>query len=234
VDSHNPLNQIELLNVESHRDLMITRDVADHPNFVNVFLNEFTAASACCPIFFAKDANTGEFYTGALFGFRQGELLVDGADKGKAAFRPLDLVRQGFFASDENIAFDPSSPRFGPGATIRVFDEDGQPTNALRNIQRAIGEVIGGRAATKAFIQEMLSLNVVEPIDVSLAFDDGETLTLVGLYTVSREALMDLDDATVLRLYRNWYIQAAWCVAFSQNQVAVLAQRRNERLATGF
>jgi len=234
VDSHNPLNSVELLNVETHANLMITRDVADHPNFVNVFLNEFTAASASCPIFFAKDINTGDFYAGALFGFRQGELLVDGADKGKAAFRPVDLLRHRFFASGDNIAFDPSSPRFGPDATIRIFDEDGQPTDALRNIQRAIGEVIAGQAATKAFIREMLSLNVIEPIDISLSFDDGEPLTLVGLYTVSREALMDLDDATVLRLYRNWYIQAAWCVAFSQNQVAVLAQRRNERLAAGF
>ena len=234
MNSSNPLNRTELLNAELHTSLMITRDAVDHPNFVNVFLNEFPAASACCPLFLAKDANTGEFYAAALFGFKQRELLVDGADTGKAAFHPLDLVRQGFFASDDNIAIDPSSPRFGPGATVRLFDEDGQPSAALRNIQRAIGEVIAGRAATRAFIQEMLTLKLVEPIDITLSFDDGEKLTLDGLYTVSREALMDLDDATVLRLYRNWYIQAAWCMAFSLNQVSVLAGRRNARLAAGF
>ena len=233
MEDHKVLNQYEILNSETHRDLMIGTGVAAYPNFVNIFLSEFPAAASSCPIFFAKDANTGEFYAAALFGFRKGELLVDGAEQGKAAFRPLDLLRQGFFASEENIAIDPSHPRFGPGATIRLFDEDGQPTGALRNIQRVIGGVMTGRDETKAFIKEMLDLKVIEPIDIDLSFDDGEKLSLDGLYAVSRDALLDLDDATVVRLYRNFYIQAAWCAAFSLNQVAVLARRRNEQLAAG-
>jgi hypothetical protein len=227
-------NRYEILNTDLHRDLTIRTGITDHPHFVNIFLSEFPAAAASCPIFLAKNAETGEFYTAALFGFRKGELLVEGAEEGRAAFRPLDLIRQGFYASDDNIAIDRSHPRFGPGATIRLFDEDGSPTDALRNVQQAIGAVMAGSEATKAFIREMLSLKVIEPIDITLSFDDGENLTLDGLYTVSREALMDLDDATVVQLYRKWYIQAAWCMAFSLDQVGVLARRRNERLASGF
>ena len=97
------------------------------------------AAAALCPIFFAKDAQTGEFYVGAMFGFQAGELLVEGADRRDALFRPLDLQRQGFFVSDENIAVDLAHPRFGEGASIRLFEEDGQPTEPMRRVQWALG-----------------------------------------------------------------------------------------------
>ena len=42
---------------------------------------------------------------------------------------------------------------------------------------------------TRDFIRELLALKLIEPIDISLAFDDGQKIQLDGLYTVSRDAL---------------------------------------------
>ena len=226
------MEQLETLNTEAHKTLRMHAAAGEHPPFVMIVLNEFPAAAAVCPIFFAKDPSTGQFYAGAMFGFRPGELLVEGAGEGDAPFRPLDLVRQGFFVADENIAIDPTHPRFGENGPIALFEEDGQPSEAIRRVQWALGQLKAGMDATRDFVRELLTLKLIEPVDISLGFDDGQRLQLEGLYTVSRDAMNDLGDATITRLFRNGYLQAALSMTFSLNQVAVLARRRNARLAT--
>lgn len=223
--------QMEILNNVAHRGLRIRPDLGEpHPHFTPIVMNEFPAAASACPIFFAKDPATGEFYVAALFGFEPGELLVEGAQASRSLFQPLDLQRRGFFTAEENIAIDTAHPRFGPGASLALFEDDGAPSGILRKIQRALGELTAGIDATRAFIKELLRLKLIEPIDASLKFDDGKNLTLEGLYTVSRDGLNDLADDEVLGLYRKSYLQAAMCMTFSLNQIAVLAQRRNDRL----
>ena len=222
--------KLELLSKEAHSDMRMRPDATGHPPFVMITINEFPAAAAVCPIFLSKDPATGEFYAGALFGFAAGEWLAQGADNEKPLFQPLELRRQGFFISDENIAIDVSHPRFGAGATIALFEPDGEPTDAMRSIQQALGQLKAGVDATQALIRELLDLKLIEPIDIDLRFDDGEQLRLDGLYTVSRDGLSELSDAAVLTLFRRGHLQAAYCMSFSLNQVAVLAQRRNDRL----
>jgi hypothetical protein len=221
---------LELLNSETHRAVKMY-PLVDHPAFVRITVDEFPAAAAVCPIFLNKDSQSGDFYAGAMFGFAQGELLVEGADQRDALFRPLELQRQGFFIADENIAVDLAHPRFGSGAPVALFDEDGAPSEAMRRVQWALGQLKAGTAATDAFIRALLELRLVEPVDISLAFDDGQKLQLDGLYTVSREALAGLADAEVVTLFRNGHLPAAYAMAFSLNQVGVLARRRNARLA---
>lgn len=225
---------LEILNNAVHRHFRLTAGPGVvHPHFVMVVIGEYPAAASACPIFFAKDAATGEFYTAALFGFEPGETLFESgrrADGSDAVFRPLELQRQGFFTAGENIAIDSSHPRFGSGASIALFDDDGMPSEALRKIQSVLGQLHAGVDATRAFIAELMRLRLIEPVDISLRFDDGKQLRLDGLYTVSRDGLNDLPDEDVVRLFRMGFLQAAMCVSFSLNQIAVLAQRRNERL----
>lgn len=222
--------QLEILNDEAHRDLRMRIDPGiQRPSFVMIVVGEFAVAATTCPIFLAKDSATGEFYAGALFGFQPGEILVDQADAGGPSFQPLELQRQGFYASGSNIALDPAHPRFGSGATIALF-EDGTPSNALRKMQRTIGQLIGGTEETRDFVKEILRLDLVEPVDISLEFDDGQRLTLDGLYTISRDNLNALSDSDTIALFRRGYLQAAIVMSASLNQVDVLARRRNHRL----
>jgi hypothetical protein len=224
--------KLEILNTEAHRAVRMKSQAGDHPTFVGIVLSEVPAAAAVCPVFFSKHPETGQFYAGAMFGFRPGELLVEGAEAGKALFRPLELQRQGFFIAEENIAIDVDHPRFGEGASIPLFDDAGEPSDSLRRIQVALGQLKAGAEATNDFIRELMALKLLEPIDVSLQFDDGETLQLDGLYTVSRDGLNELDDAQLVGLFRKGYLQAALCISLSMSQVGALAHRRNQLLTS--
>lgn len=221
--------KLEPLNVEDHRHVQMSAPVADDRIFVPIVANEFAAAAVACPVFLAKSAETGRFYAGAMFGFRADEPPLIAYE----GFRPFDVERQGFFISGEDIAIEVDNPRFSKSAGEPLFDEEGQPRDPLRRIQHILGMLHAGVEQTDSFIQSLLDLRLIEPIDISLHFDDGETLQLDGLYTASRDALHELDDADVLKLFRNGHLQLAYTMLASVQHVPLMARRRNERLAQG-
>ena len=224
---------LDILNSEAHRNLRLRTLDLEAPNFVPIVISEFLAAATCCPILLTKNPETGRFFAGAMFGFRPGENLISGEPGADAAFRPLDVQRQGFFVAGENIAVDPSSPRLSETEGEPLFDEDGEPTDAMKQIQRALRLLMHGVEETDAFIKTLVELRIVEPIDISLRFDDGEHLQLDGLYTVSLDSIAELDDETALSLLRKGYLQMAYTMAGSLRQIPRLAARRNQRLSAG-
>jgi hypothetical protein len=224
------VSQLELLNFQNHRHLRVRPDTDAAAHFVRIVAGEFAAAAASCPILLTKDAVTGHFYAGALFGFKPGEsFLKESLDRG--GFHPLNLQRDGFFISGEHIAIDRSNPRFSETDGEPLFDETQQPGVGLRHVQQVLGQLQAGMERTDAFIREMVDLKLIEPIDISLSFDNGERLTLQGLYTVSLDGLRRVDDGAALRLLRAGHLQLAYTMSASLQQMSLLAHLRNRRLA---
>jgi hypothetical protein len=223
---------LQLLNDQDHGRLRLGPLPAAGPHFVQIVPSEFVAAAAVCPIFLTKNAETGQFYAGAMFGFEPGESLVGVGTTSQAQFTPLDLERQGVFLTDSGaIAVDLGHPRFGDDKGAPLFDAQGEPTAAARRLQHVLAQLRAGVAESERFIQGLLALKLVEPIDVDLSFDDGRNLSLNGLYTVSLDALSDLDDAAALRLFRRGDLQLIYAMSGSLKQVAALAKLRNDKLA---
>lgn len=223
------MSQLESLNSQDHGHLRLRQRSGVEPHFVQIVPLEFTAAAVCCPILFTKDAASGAFYAGALLGFKPAEgALTNIADRG--GFEPLNLQRDGFLISGEQIVIDRDNPRFSDTEGEPLFDEARQPSVSLRKIQRVLGRLHEGTVQSDAFIRNLMQLRLIEPIDISMSFDDGERLTLQGLYTVSKDRLREIDDAAVVRLFRSGDLQLAYTMAGSLNQLGILAQLRNRRM----
>jgi hypothetical protein len=221
---------LQLLNAHKHGHLRLRPRTGPDPHFVQLAVGEFVAAAACCPIFITKNAQNGEFYVGAMFGFRAGETLLEDAES-RAGFRPLALQREGFFTADENIAIDADHERFSSTQGTPLFDEDKSPSTSLRHIQRVLGQVHAGIKQTESFIQALSAHKLIEPIDISLSFIDGERFALQGLYTASLDAFRELDDATVLQLVRAGHAQLIYAMNVSLQQVSMLSALRNRRVS---
>jgi hypothetical protein len=211
--------------------LTLSAPLQNDRHFVQLVASEFEAAAAHCPLFFTKDEDSGKFLVGAAFGFEPGEDLVSAAPGAGDSFVPLDRQRQGFFVIGEDIGLDVTHPRFGNPEGERLFDDSGGASEALRRVQRVLGLLISGTAETEAFVAAMLEHRLIEPLDISLKFDDGRRLQLAGLYTVSRDRLAELDDGSVLQLFRSGHLQLATTMSVSLGQVAALASRKNALLA---
>lgn len=224
------MSKLEPLNPQDHGRLRLRSRSGPEPHFVQIVPMEFPAAAACCPILFSKDPASGAFYPGAMLGFKPEEgALRSVADRG--GFEPLNLQRDGFFISGQQIVIDRDNLRFSEMEGEPLFDETQQPSVCLRKVQRVLGRLHEGAEQSDAFIRNLVGLKLIEPIDISMTFDDGERLALQGLYTVSKDGLRELNDSNALRMFRTGHLQLAYTVAGSLNQLGMLAALRNRRIA---
>ena len=221
---------LELLNLESHRHLRLRPTSGERPHFVQIVAGEFAAAAAACPVLFTKETMTGTFFAGAMFAFKPGEAFLH-EEGDRSSFTPLSLERDGFFIAGEHIAIDRNSSRFSETEGEPLFDGTNQPGIGLRRIQRTLGQLKAGLDVTDRFIRALAELKLIEPIDISLNFDTGgERLTLQGLYTVSLDGLRTLSDPETGRLLRAGYLQLAYTMNASLEQLPVLARLRDQAI----
>ncbi len=231
------MTNIVVLNSHAHRDLRVRANASarfgDDQRFVAVVVGEFPLLAVQCPILLSKDAETGAFYAGAMLGFDPGENLFLDEAKGFDGYRPLNLRRAPFFAAGDDLAIDLDSPRIAETDGQALFDGGGAPTPYLQGVMSAFRELKPGADRTRAFIDTLLPLKLIEPVTIDLAFDDGTRRVLEDLYTINQEALRALPDAAVIDLFRRGYLHLASLMIASLKQVPVLARRKNQRLTDG-
>jgi hypothetical protein len=228
------VTNIALLNTEAHKDLRVqvaaSARYGDAQRFVPVIVNEFAFLVPHYPIFFAKDSQTGRFYCGAMLGIDEGENLFLVEGRGLDSYRPLNLQRGPFFTAGSDIAIDLDHPRLDVGGQP-LFTEAGEPSDYLKSIMGLFQDLRPGLEQTGIFIETLMKMKLVEPIDINLAFDDGTKRQLEGLYTVNQDTLKKLADKDIVDLFRRGYLQAIYLMIASLKQVPVLAQKKNARLA---
>lgn len=232
------MSNIVVLNHAQHAGLRVRSDAAaalgDAQRFVQVVVREFPLLAVHYPILLSKDSNTGAFFCGAMLGFDEGEnLFLGSGGAGQSSYRPLNLQRGPFFVAGDGLAIDLDHPRVGQSDGQTLFDDAGQPNAYLESIAALFRELRPGVEMTRLFIDTLLDHKLVEPIEISLSFDDGGARTLDGLYTINQEALRDLADETVLALFRRGYLQLIYLMIASLKQVPVLARAKNDRLLEG-
>jgi hypothetical protein len=229
------VTNVVILNSQTHRALRVMAGPSarhgDSQRFVSVVVKEFPHLVAHYPLFFAKDSETGAFYCGAVLGFDEGEnLFLNEAGDRQDAYRPLNLQRGPFYVAGNDLAIDLDNPRVGAEGGQELFTADGEPTPYLESIRYAFRELKPGQEMTKVFIDTLLGLKLIEPIDINVGFDDGTKRDLQGLYTISQDTLRALPDETVLSLFRRGYLHLIYLMVASLQQVPVLAQKKNRRL----
>ncbi|MES1974716.1 MAG: SapC family protein [Pseudomonadota bacterium] len=228
------MTNIVPLDTVAHRALRVdgsaAQQLGDGVQLVSVVLREFAMLAIDYPILFGKQSDNGAFFCGAMLGFDADENLFLKPGGGMQGYRPLNLERAPFFATDTGLAIDLDSPRVGSAAGQRLFDDSGEPTAYLQRIITVFRELRPAAEETRTFIRTMLELRLVEPVDIAVSFDDGERRTVEGAYTINREALAELDDAQVVDLFRRGYLHSASLMIASLNQIPSLARRRNDRV----
>ncbi len=218
----------EVLNQDQHAELSVGRASDADRHFAQIVADEFLQAAPYYPILFTKHPETGAFYAGVVMGLEPGSNLLV-SNGGLPDYRPADLERQGFFIADGNVVIDRDHSVFAGTDGQRLFGIDGEPAPALRRVQNALRTLEVGLPETNALIERLLAHRLLEPIDVTMDFDDGQHIRLDGLYTISLDALHALPDATVLEFFRRGDLQLAYTQTGSVRHLRTLGRIRNER-----
>lgn len=228
------MTRIVPLNKEAHRTLKVdgraSAAYGDNQHFAQVIVNEFPQLVVRYPILFAKNADTGRFYCGAMLGFDEGENLFLEEWQERDTYRPLTLQRMPFYVRGPEIAIDLDHPRVGAESGQPLFDHTGRPSRYLQGIIWAFQDLKPGIETSQVFIARLLELKLIEPIDIEVELDDGSTHQCAGLYTINQDILAKLPDPVVVELFRRGYLTLIHLMIASLKQLPPMARRKNSRL----
>ena len=186
-----------------HRDVRIdplkVEGLGNDTNMVPVVMSEFLKAATRFPIVFTKNVETGQFSVIALCGFEVGENLFYREGKWDSLYVPLNILRQPFFlgaddslrAPQQVICLDIESSCISAEGKP-LFDENGEPEKYLKDMQSMLAQLYHGDQATLHFIDTVSELGLIQKMSLDIKFENGDAMTVKGLYTIDENKLNKL------------------------------------------
>jgi len=234
-----------LLNNVAHKNLrIITRHGArfgESVGSVLTFPTEYGDIQREYPIFFRKDAATGEFSSVALLGFEKDENLFLEGDDWNARYIPGVIARGpfliGFQERDSNgdvqrepvIHLDMDDPRVSDTEGEPVFLPQGGNSHYLERVAATLNGIHEGMAISRAMFAAFTELNLIEPVKVEVKLGPDEQYDLVGLHTLSEEKIRALDGQALEKLNRAGFLQGAFLVLASLNNMKKLIDMKHRK-----
>jgi SapC len=240
------VTNLVVLDNQTHRDVRIA--AARSPGFasvnaISVIPREFPRLLAHYPIFFTKNADTGQFEPAALFGFTRDENLFLADGRWDAAYVPLQIQRQPFSLIPRrgvgegqqatlDVAIDMDSAQIQTREGERLFTEEGQATKFLQDITSMLSALLSGSTESYAFTRRLAELDLIEPLQIKIEFVDGSDAQLQGLYWISEAHLRALPAAQLAELRDREFLQWLYFQMASVAHMSALIARKN-RLISG-
>lgn len=223
------------LSRSEHGGLRIRGDrveaAAARQHLIPIVVSEFRKAAIQYPIVFAKHPETGRFAPYVLSGLGVEENLFWSGTELDAAYVPLNVRRQPFYVGTGEgtnvLCIDLDSPCVDNAGKQAIVDADGRDSAYLKEVLAILGELVAGREATEHFIATTLSLDLLAPMVLDIALDDGTPLQIQGLYGLDEDQFRQLDIAKLARSY----VDLLYAVILSSGQIFNLIRLKNQRIA---
>ncbi|HEU4625330.1 MAG TPA: SapC family protein [Steroidobacteraceae bacterium] len=237
----------EMLNNVTHKDLrVITRHAAefgDNLGSVLTFPTEYGDVQREYPIFFRKDPQTGEFGSVALLGFAKDENLFLDETGWHARYIPGVIARGPFLIGFQQqqvngetqtapvIHVDMDDPRVSTTEGEPAFLPQGGNSPYLERIAAILKGLHDGVAVSKAMFAAFTAHDLIEPVKIEIRFSPEEQYDLVGLYSISEPKLRALEGEALTSLHKSGFLQGAYLVLASLNNMKTLIEMKHQRRA---
>jgi len=235
-------NDFVLLNNVDHQNLKVITahgaQYGDDVQYAMTFPLEFRQVQACYPIFFRKDANTGEFAPIALFGFQPKENLFLDDSGWDAPYIPLMIRRHPFVigtqageGADEQavVSLDMNSPRVSETEGEPLFLEHGGISEYLSSVTEMLETLRLADEMGKRFVNILLELDLIESVTMQVELNDGSQHELVGYYTINEEKLHAVKGEPLEMLHREHYLESIYMILASMTSFRILVERKNQQ-----
>lgn len=227
-----------MLNNVAHKDLrVITRhgpEFGDDIGTVLTFPTEYADMQREYPIFFRKDATSGEYQSVALLGFSKNENLFLDGTRWNASYIPGIIARGPFLIGFQEqvidgeprrepvIHVDLDNPRISRTEGEAVFLPHGGNSPYLDHVALALRGMRDGLEVSKAMFAAFQELELIEPVKLDIKLTAEETYSVLGLHTIDVRKLGQLDGQSLERLNRSGFLQGAYLVIASMGNVRKL------------
>jgi hypothetical protein len=204
-------------------------------HIASVMTHEFARACSAYPIVFLEDKEKDEFRPVVLLGLNAGENLFVGVDdKWRVAYVPAIIRRYPFaLASTEQegqftVCIDEASTLVGDEEGVPLFSEAGEPSEAIENVKRYLGELQQMDVFTRAFCKYLAENNLFTPLNMRVRQLD-QVKNISGCYVINEERLTNLSNDRFLELREKQYLPAVYSHLVSLAQIERLMTLQDER-----
>ena len=219
---------------QRHRDWYIKTGTdygfASKVNSVPLVAAEITVAAQTYPVVFAGET---DLVPVVLLGVRDGENLFvtkDGAWDAKyipAFVRRYPFV---FSSTDEGKTFtlcldEDFSGINTEGKGERLFDQDGERTQYLKNVLNFLQVYQAQFQRTQALCKKLAELDVFEPMQAQVRLKSGQSLTLGGFKVINRDKLKALPAETLGELARSDELEVIYAHLASLRNFGPMVER---------
>lgn len=227
-----------LLNNVAHKNLrVITRhsaELGDDVSAVVTFPTEWGDVQREYPILFRKDATTGELISVALLGFGEAEnLFLDEAGGWNANYIPGIVARGpfliGFQREEPVIHVDLDHPRISTTEGEPIFLPNGGNTRYIERVAVILEGIRVGLEAGKAMFAAFTAMDLIEPVRLQIEISGEEQHNLHGYFTINEEKLANLSGEQLEKLNRAGFLQGAFLVVASLNNIKKLIDMKHRR-----
>lgn len=230
-----PVNKVR----HAHKRIKQMQGFGFAANFhiASVMVHEFARAAATYPVVFLEDKAQDGFRPVALLGLDAGEnLFVDADGKWQASYVPAIIRRYPFAlagAGEEGrftVCIDEGSPLVSDTEGVPLFDEKGEPTEAIENVKRYLGELQQMDAFTRGFCGWLAEHNLFIPLNMRVRQAE-QVKNITGCYVINEERLNNLSNELFLALREKRYLPAAYAHLMSLAQIERLMTLKQDRSA---
>lgn len=204
-------------------------------HIASVMVHEFARAAAIYPVVFLEDKAQDEFRPVTLMGLQEGEnLFVDAAGKWQASYVPAIIRRYPFALASTGqegqftVCIDEGSALVNDSEGVPLFKEDGEPSEAIENVKRYLGELQQMDVFTRAFCKYFAEHNLFTPLNMRVR-QGQQQRNISGCYVVNEERLNNLSDERFLEMRERRYLPAVYAHLVSLAQIERLMTLQEER-----
>ena len=236
----------QLLDNITHKDVHVITEhstqLSDKSSYSHVFISEFRDVQTHYPIFFQKNAQTGQFEAIALFGLAGEENLFLTDAGWQANYLPLSIQRRpfliGFQENTEDgvvneepvIHIDMDSPRISYNQGEAVFLPQGGQSPYLQQMAATLMAIHQGHQQTQSFIEALQQRDLLESVEIKVTLDDNSGHAMDFLYTINEEKVEQLPDEVIVDLQRLGYLKAIHMILASMPNMSHLIELKNRLL----
>jgi hypothetical protein len=211
---------------------------ASPTNSIPLAAVEFVDAAREYPIAFTGQDGGAQFPI-ALLGVRKNEnLFVKEKGNWGGRYIPAFVRRYPFVlaekqgADDFNVFIDEAYEGLGKKDGIRLFGDDGEPSDMLKQAMDFLSSYQGEIMRTRAFVERLQALDLLVPRVLQVERNGAAPMVLQGFSVVDEERLTALDDAQLLDLARSGYLIWIYAHLMSLGNVSRLSELLDQRIAS--
>jgi hypothetical protein len=223
------------LDKEKHKDVKVAVsakfEFAKNTHLAAATIREFAQLAATMPLVFIEDPKSKRHHVVAMLGMEQNQNLFLTGDTWKGPNVPMNILRYPFDVRPDGdklgVYIDENSDLINDeGKTL--FTDEGEATEFLQNRQQFLADLANSEMLTQRFVQQVVELDLLDPIQIRLTYQDGAQRNVTGMMSINEKKLLELPEEKVLELHKAGFLGAMYAVMMSVGQLNRLVELSNE------